>query len=153
MRVMLAFRVAAPVFAFTGAVIVWLLAGPMAAGFTAAAFLLGVAAAGLGPLKVEAEADEALFGEAEPEALAPAPELRSPRAAPRRTFRCTAQAMAIGSGRGRTGLSDRTAHHALAAAVHACRKREAALRATLRTAPAPPTVTFRQAYAENRATA
>lgn len=156
MSATLALRCAAALFGLIGAATVLALAGPLAAGITVSAFLLGLASGELHHLRfsgVETEtlsaADAELMGlviargaeELASEAVTPV------RIPPRRKFRCECQGLAIGSGQSRTGLADRTRHHALAAAVHACRKREAAIRATISAAPAPPAVTFRRAYA------
>jgi len=157
MSPMVALRCAAPALALGGSAAVWVMAGPFAAGLTLAVFLLGLATGELhrlrwSPVEPAAETpagDFALFQLLDG-GLAEAAEPEAPAASParlRRTYRCSCDDLAIGSGRSNAALADRTRRHALAAAVEACRKREAALRAAARETPPPPALVFRRAYA------
>ena len=118
MSATLALKVAAPVFAFAVAGLIWAAAGPLAAGLSLITFLLGVVTSELDHMRWkpvaetgEAPAADSAFlallaaGAVAPDASPPEPE--QPAGPPKRNFRCTAEGLAIGSGKSRLALVQR----------------------------------------------
>jgi hypothetical protein len=114
MSATLALKVAAPVFAFAVAGLIWAVAGPLAAGLSLVTFLLGVVTSELDHMRWKAVEDPASDAAADSalmallEARAPAEPLPEPAPRPRHYYRATANELAIGSGRGRRSLEQRT---------------------------------------------
>jgi hypothetical protein len=123
MSAMLLLRWVVPVFALAVAATVFVIAGPMAAGLTFVAFLLGVVTSELHHMRwspVEAPshaaADSAFLALLDTEAGRAAPPAAAPEPppAPKRNFQPVVREMAIGSGEIRLPLVERRGLHARA---------------------------------------
>ena len=116
MSATLALKVAAPVFAFAIAGLIWAVAGPLAAGLSLVTFLMGVVTSELDHMRwrpvaepaADPGADSALLALMEVRGSAPPEPAAAPPPRPRHYYRATRNEMAIGSGGRRRTLQQRT---------------------------------------------